>query len=134
MNVAAFAEIQPPPIEIDPRPCELCGRTVDQHECIDEGEGPELLCYSEGDLVTQWELADTRDRWKHTGEPPPPDAFRNADFPGTPAPVRQHYRTPQATIDAFWFVVGLCNPQRLKSWLGDHPRDAPFLLKLLEGK
>src|SRR5450755_3887546 len=103
-------EIEPNPIEIDPRPCELCGRTIDQHECFDDGEGPEFLCFPDGPRVQEWELADPRDRWKHTGEQPPPDAFRNGDLPGTPAAARQHYRTPQATIDAFWFVIGLCNP------------------------
>jgi hypothetical protein len=132
MNVAAFAEIQPPPIEIDPRPCELCGRTIDQHECFDDGEGPEFVCYPEGDLVQEWELADPRDRWKHTGEPPPPDAVRNADIPSGLEPIRQHYRTPQATVDAFRFLVAHGDLRRLKTWLADRPKDAPFLVVLLE--
>jgi hypothetical protein len=29
------------------------------------------------DLVRQWELADPRDRWRHTGEAPPPANVRN---------------------------------------------------------
>lgn len=49
-------------------------------------------------------------------------------------PKPQPYRTPQSTIDAFWYVVSLCDPERLNAWLDDHPQDAPFLLKLLEGK
>jgi hypothetical protein len=44
------------------------------------------------------------------------------------------YRTPKSTIDAFWYVVGLNNPDRLKAWLRQHPGDAPTLLKLLESK
>jgi hypothetical protein len=44
------------------------------------------------------------------------------------------YRTPQSTIDAFWYVVGRRDQERFKAWLADHPQDAPFLLKLLEGK
>jgi len=42
------------PIEIDPRPCELCGRTIDQHERVDDGEGPEFFCYPADDIVTCW--------------------------------------------------------------------------------
>ena len=44
------------------------------------------------------------------------------------------YRPPQATIDAFWFVVVLDDLDRLAAWLDDHPRDKPTLLKLLESK
>jgi hypothetical protein len=44
------------------------------------------------------------------------------------------YRTPKSTIDAFWFVVGLNDPGRLKAWLRQHSGDAPTLLKLLESK
>jgi hypothetical protein len=127
MNMAASAEIQPTPIEIDPRPCELCGRTVDQHECFDDGEGPEFLCYPEGDLVTQWELADPRDRWKHTGEPPP-------DIGIPIAAAKLPYRTPQSTIDAFWYVVRLDDADHLKRWLAQHPRDVVTLQKLWDGK
>jgi hypothetical protein len=146
--------LEPEPVEIDPRPCTLCGLLIDRHEMVDDGEGPEHYCPDPNDLtldelerraelvrqievaamVRSMELNDPRDAWRHTGEPPPPDAFRNGDLPGTPAAARQHYRTPPATANAFWLVIGLCNPGRLKSWLGDHPKDAPFLLKLLEGK
>jgi hypothetical protein len=127
-------EIEPNPIKIDPRPCELCGRTIDQHESIDTGEGPEFFCFPDGHLVQEWELADPRDCWKHTGEPPPTAAVRNSDISARPADKPRPYRTPQATVDAFWFVVSLCDPDRLKAWLSDHPQDEPFLLKLLKGK
>jgi hypothetical protein len=121
------------PLKIDPRPCELCGLTIDRHECFDGGEGPEFFCFRDDDILTRWELADPRDSWRHTGEPPPSASVRNSDIsPATPAPA--HYRTPQATRDAFWFVVNLCDPGRLKTWLHDHPRDARHLLKLLESK
>jgi hypothetical protein len=127
-------EIEPEPIELDPRPCGLCGLRIDRHEMVDCGEGPEFFCYPEGDLVKEWELADPRDRWKHSGELPPPTDIRNGDFTGPASAARRPYRTPRATVDAFWFVVSLCNPDRLKAWLSDHPKDAAFLLKLLEGK
>jgi hypothetical protein len=133
------------PIEIDPRPCGLCGLKIDRHERVDASEGPEFFCIdlpaddeldqacereimlAAAELVRQWELADRRDRWRHTGEQPPRAV-------STVPAAAQPYRTPQSTIDAFWYVVGLCNPERLKAWLGDHPQDASFLLKLLEGK
>jgi hypothetical protein len=121
------------PREIDPRQCELCGRFIDQHECIDQGEGPEFYCYPDDDIVQRWELADTRDAWRHTGEPPPEPRVRNSDIAEKPC-ARPNYRTPQATTDAFWFVVNLCDAARLKSWLHDHPRDSRHLLKLLESK
>jgi hypothetical protein len=78
------------------------------------------------DLVRQWELADPRDRWKHTGEPKP--VIR----PGPPR--RQPYAPAQSTVDAFLYVVALDDVARLKAWLADHPKDAPTLLKLLESK
>ena len=42
------------------------------------------------------------------------------------------YRTPQSTIDAFWYLVRLNDPARLKAWLQDRPQDRPTLLKLYE--
>ena len=42
------------------------------------------------------------------------------------------YRTPQSTIDAFWYLVQLNDPARLKAWLQDRPQDRPTLLKLYE--
>lgn len=70
-------------------------------------------------IVRLWELADPRDSWKHTGEPPP-------------APVdgerKQALYTPaRSTIDAFWFVVRQGDPDHLMSWLAQHPADAPHL-------
>jgi hypothetical protein len=40
------------------------------------------LSYAE-QLVRQWELADPRDRWRHTGEPTPPASARNAELKPT---------------------------------------------------
>jgi hypothetical protein len=119
----------PHPIEIDPNPCGLCGRTVDQHEMIDSGEGPEFLCFDDSgaaDLVRQWEAADPRDRWKCTGEPRPPVAEVVVPL------VR--YRTPQSTVDAFFYMVRLADGEKLRAWLRNHPRDAAFLLKLWKDK
>lgn len=135
MNIAAPAVPEPESVEIDPGPCHLCGRTIDEHSRVDTFEGPIFFCENGGDdLVRQWELADPRDRWKHTGEPAPSAAVRNTDISARPADKPRPYRTPQATVDAFWFVVSLCDPGRFKTWLSDHPQDEPFLLKLLKGK
>jgi hypothetical protein len=139
MNSTVFpVQIELDPISIDPRPCEWCGLTIDEHLMVDDGDGPEFFCQEihphTADLVRQWEMQDPRDAWRHTGETPPPVVFRNADFAGAAPPSRQHYRTPAATVNAFWHVVSLCNPEYLKAWLADHPRDRPYLLKLLENK
>jgi hypothetical protein len=128
--------IEPEPIAIEPRACGLCGLTIDRHEMI--GEGPVFFCSEfddfAADIMRRCELADPRDSWQHTGELPPPAHVRNSDISPRPADRPQSYRTPQATKDAFWFVVGLADPGRLKAWLADHPKDARFLIKLLESK
>jgi hypothetical protein len=131
-----FGEEALDPIEIDPRPCVLCGRTIDAHEMIDDV----WFCVVDSDadfqrgvddIVRRLELSDPRDAWKHTpGESPPPLEVRNSHLDQKPQP--QPYRTAQSTIDSFWHLVGLRDPQRLKAWLVEHPRDAPFLIKLLE--
>lgn len=116
------------PREIDPRPCEWCGLTIDRHRVVDEGEGPEFFCEEisadAADIVRRWEEADPRDRWRHTGEPRPatprPDEF----------PQRQAYRTPQSTIDAFWVVARAGSANHLAAWLRARPADAPHLHKL----
>ena len=36
--------VHPAPIEIDPRPCGLCGLTINRHEMVDDGEGPDFFC------------------------------------------------------------------------------------------
>jgi hypothetical protein len=121
--------------KIDLDPCQLCGRTIDEHFRVDTFDGQILLCDDgPGDRVRQWELADPRDRWRHTGEAPPSEIVRNSAI-GIPMSIAARpYRTPQSTIDAFWFVARQDDPDRLKSWLLRHPSDAPALCKLWEGK
>jgi hypothetical protein len=135
MNIAVT---DPHPLEIDPRPCEWCGLTIDQHIMVDDGEGPEFfyqdLSPYAANLVVQWEMQDPRDVWRPTGETPPPVVFRNADLARVPEPVRQHYRTPQATVDAFWVVTHTGNTDGIAEWLAMHPRDAQHLHKLWKQK
>jgi hypothetical protein len=119
MNSASPAVLEPEPIEIDPRPCELCGCTIDDME--------ELIYLLAADLITQWERADPRDCWRHTGEQEP----RAVEMPRAPA---QPYRTPQSTIDAFFYVVRLGDPDYLTQWLAQHSVDALHLHRLWEAK
>jgi hypothetical protein len=107
---------RPDPLEIEP--CEL-GCAIEDLE--------ELIYLRAADLIAQWERADPRDRWRHTGEQPP----RTVE----PAPAAaQPYRTPQATIDAFMYVARLDDPEYLARWLADHKRDAAHLLKIWKAK
>jgi hypothetical protein len=50
----------------------------------------------------------------------------------TPRP--RPYQTPASTIDAFWHLVSLNEPDRLRAWLLDHPLDRAFLYKLLQDR
>jgi hypothetical protein len=134
MNAINPEQLELDPIEVDPRPCR-CGLTIDQHRMVDIGEGPEFFCddaeyqihLNATDLVRQWELADPRDRWKHTGEAPPPSS-------NIPDVGRRPYRTAESTVAAFWYVISLNDLEYLKAWLANHPADAPTLLELLERK
>jgi hypothetical protein len=142
-----------PIMMMDSRPCSHCGLTEDRHDAIDDGDGPELFCRDlppeeltllelerrvelirreeVAAMVEQWERADPRDRWKHTGEPPTPDSVRN----GPPAePGRQSNRPAQSTIDAFLHLARH-DRGRLAAWLANHPRDVRGeLFKLWESK
>jgi hypothetical protein len=107
-------------IDDDGETCE----TLSPEEIAEEIE--RLIYLRAAAAVEQLELADPRDRWRHTGEQQP----RIEPAPTAPRP----YRTAQSAIDAFWYLVRLADSARLKAWLDDHPLDAPFLLRLMEGK
>jgi hypothetical protein len=124
---------EPDPLDVDPRPCGLCGLTIDRHQRVDTPEGPEFFCFPDDAIVTLWELADPRDSWRHTGELPPPACIRNSDISAKPNSTRP-YRTPQATIDAFMFVARLDDQEYFARWLVDHKREAPHLLKIWKAK
>jgi hypothetical protein len=132
-------ELEPDPIEIDQRPCELCGLTIDRHDMVDDGEGPIFYCPDlspdemtlvelerRAELRRQEQVAAIMARWE----------AQDALAPCEPVPPREPepYRPAQSTVDAFWFVVGLRDPERFKAWLADRPKDSPFLLQLLESK
>jgi hypothetical protein len=141
------------PIMMDSRPCSLCGLTEDRHDAIDDGDGPLFFCAEIGPenltlpelerraelrfqeevaaMVEQWERADPRDAWMHTGEAPPPDSIRNGP---APEPARQSNRLAQSTIDAFLHLAQH-DRGRLAAWLANHPQDVRGeLFKFWESK
>jgi hypothetical protein len=128
-----------PAIALDPRPCEHCGLTLDDHFTVDQGDGPEHFCQPldvvlhlrAAALQEAWERADPRDAWMHTGEPPPPDSVRNGP---QAEPCRQSNRPAQSTVDAFLHLARH-DRGRLAAWLANHPQDVRGeLFKLWESK
>jgi hypothetical protein len=101
-----------------PRTGECCNCAVEAME--------EMIFLRSDDLVMQWELADPRDQWCHTGEPRPVESVET--------PPRRKHRTSQSTIDAFLHLVREGDESRLESWLMRHPSDAEFLRDMLESK
>jgi hypothetical protein len=124
MTQPTAAELEPELIEIER--CELCGCAIEDLE--------ELIHLRAADLITQWELADPRDAWRHTGEAPPPEHIRNSDIGARPAPASRPYATAQSTVDAFFYVARNHDDAYLAAWLERHPADEAFLLSLWEAK
>jgi hypothetical protein len=125
--------IEPNPIAIDPRPCELCGLTIDRHEMVDDGEGPLFYCPDlSPDEMTLLELERRAELRRQEDvaaiQAAMPDCPPIAPADGPPEP----YRPAQSTIAAFRLVAARGDVERLKAWLADRPKDAPLLLALLE--
>jgi hypothetical protein len=126
MNTAASAILEPEPIEIDPRPCGLCGLTIDRHEMVDEGEGPEFFCTGEIDDAPPAGLR----RFLEQREKRIVGKSHNSDPDAEPRRRPEPYRPAESTAAAFLYVVGLDDPDYLAAWLAKHPVDAPHLLKI----
>jgi hypothetical protein len=142
------------PIAIDPRPCELCGLTIDRHERVDDGDGPIFYCPDlspdemdqdqldrRAELRRQEEVAAILARWDAMDAMDPPGAMVvvtgviSRHWKQTIIPPRSRpCRPAQSTIDAFFYVAALNDPDRLKAWLANHPKDAPHLHKLWKAK
>jgi hypothetical protein len=106
----------PTETELAPIESQFCDRC----DCIfDDVE--EVIFLRAADLVAQWERADPRDAWRHTGEESPPP---------TAAPLKQPYSTPTSTEQAFWYVALNESPDQLARWLERHPLDAPYLIEI----
>lgn len=135
--IVSPAELEHHPLEIDSRPCELCGLTIDRHEMVDEGEGPIFYCL---DLSLDEMTLDELERRAHLRREEEIAAII-ADMEAADhlAPIRplsqpQPYHTPESTVRAFWHVVGLGDGEYLARWLARHPLDASELLKIWEKK
>ena len=130
--------IDPEPILIDPRPCQLCGLTIDRHDMVDDGEGPIFYCPDlSPDEMTLPELerrAELRREEEIAAMVARMEAMDGISPSIPSAREPEPYRPPTSTIHAFWYVVSLRDPVRFKAWLGNRPKDTPFLLQLLETK
>jgi hypothetical protein len=117
-------QIELDPVEIDSRPCEFCGLTIDRHELT----LPELERRTE--LIREIEVAAILARMDAM------DAMDAMDGPpNVRAPARaEPYRPADSTIAAFLFVARTYNAEYVARWLSEHPLDLPSLLKLLEQK
>jgi hypothetical protein len=129
--------LEPDPIELDPRPCDRCCLTIERHERVDTPEGPEFFCLDL--LPDEMTLPELERRAELRGQEEIAwivAQMETVEPPYEPPPLAKPppYRTAAATIDAFWYVVGLDDPECLKLWLLDHPRDAATLHELLESK
>jgi hypothetical protein len=129
-------EIEPDPIEIDPRPCGLCGLTIDRHEQIDTPEGPEFLCIDFApDEMTLDEL-ERRAELRCEEETAAIFARLEAmDDPSKRLPPRtgpEPYYPAQSTVAAFKYLTAAGDVGRIREWLADRPKDAPLLLAMLE--
>jgi hypothetical protein len=131
--------VAPDPIEIDPRPCDLCGLTIDRHDMVDDGDGPEFFCLDwlpdemtlpelerRAEMRRQEEIAAIMARWEAMDE----EISRRK---AAPLPAPEPYRPAQSTGDAFRLLIKTGDAARARAWLADRPKDAPSLLLLLEG-
>jgi hypothetical protein len=131
----------PAPLALDPRPCELCGLTIDRHHMVDNGDGPEFFCLDlspdemtlpelerRAEMRRQEEGAAIIARWEAM------DEEISRQKPATPPRGPEPYRPAASTVDAFLYLVTTDDAPRVRAWLVDCPNDAPFLLDLLESK
>jgi hypothetical protein len=131
------ADLEPDPLELDPRPCGLCGLTVDRHDMVDHGEGPEFYCADvspdemtleelarRAELRRQEDVAAILSRWEAMDQPARPPARAE----------QESYHPAQSTVDAFRYLTAAGDIGRIREWLADRPKDAPHLLALLEGQ
>jgi hypothetical protein len=126
------------PLEIDPRPCELCGLTIDRHEQVDTAEGPEFFCADlSPDEMTLDEL-ERRAELRRQEEAAAIFARLEAmDDPSKRLPPRaepEAYHPAQSTVAAVQYLTAAGDVGRIREWLADRPKDAPHLLALLEGQ
>jgi hypothetical protein len=138
MNAITPGQFELDPLELDPRPCEFCGLTIDRHDMVDHGEGPEFYCADvlpddmtldelerRAELRRQEEVAAIFARLEAMDDP-------SKRLPPSTSP--EPYRPAQSTVAAFRYLTAAGNIGRIREWLADRPKDAPHLLALLEGQ
>ena len=86
----------------------------------------ELECRAE--LRRQEHAAAIIARWEAM------DAEIDRRKPVTAPRIPEPYRPAQSTVDAFRLLAAGGDLTRLRAWLADRPKDAPFLLDLLESE
>jgi hypothetical protein len=126
----------PLPIAIDPRPCEWCGLLIDRHVMVDHGEGPEFFCPDlSPDEMTLIEL-ERRAEYRHAEAVAAILAGWEAlpMTPDAPPLVPDPYRPAASTVAAFLMLAAGDDAARVRAWLAARPKDAPYLLDLLESK
>jgi len=127
-------EHTPKPIEMDGRPCELCGLTIDRHEVVDDGDGPLFYCPDlSPEEITLLEL-ERREVLRQREDVAA--ILAGMSWQASPSVVPpaepERYHPAQSTIDAFRLVTASGDVGRLKTWLAARPKDAPLLLAMLE--
>jgi hypothetical protein len=132
------ADLEPAPIELDPRPCGLCGLTIDRHEMVDHGDGPEFYCADVSpDEMTLDELERRAELRREEDVAAIFARLEAMDDPSKRLPPRagpEPYHPAQSTVDAFRLLTAAGDVTRLREWLADRPKDAPYLLALLESQ
>jgi hypothetical protein len=133
--IVILADLEPAPIELDPRPCELCGLTVDRHDMVDHGDGPEFYCADVSpDDMTLLELERRAELRRQEDVAAILARMDAVDRPAKP-PARaepEPYRPAQSTVAAFRYLTAAGDIGRIREWLADRPKDAPLLLAMFE--
>ena len=89
--------------------------------------------------LTESEASQRLDEWCIVYYPPGMHYYDQLALSRTPhEPVREPepatHRTAQATVDAFWHIARNHDADYVARWLAEHPKDAPYLRKLLAEK
>ena len=136
--VPTFSDAEPAPIELDPRPCGECGLTIDRHQRIDTPEGPEFFCL---DLSPDEMTLDELERRAELRRQEEVEAIMARlvamDDPSKRLPARSEpepYHPAQSTVAAFRYLTAAGDIGRIREWLAERPKDAPYLLALLESQ
>ncbi len=132
------ADLEFDPLEIDPRPCEFCGLTIDRHDMVDHGDGPQFYCADVSpDDMTLDELERRAELRRQEDVAAIFARLEAMDDPSKRLPRRagaEPYQPARSTVAAFRSLTAAGDIGRIRDWLADRPKDAPHLLAQLEGQ